>query len=126
MPDLSTYTDQRLMQYMAFCTEQSFNYRDGHPEGPLVLPPRGPPHRAPHGHAHAGGRLMARVLVIESGDDWQAFEVPADWDTDDLDRYLNGRAYGRAAVVPVEQLADDDDPDSFLPVGGGEYGGGSM
>jgi hypothetical protein len=26
MPDLSTYTDQRLMQYMAFCTEQSFNY----------------------------------------------------------------------------------------------------
>jgi hypothetical protein len=69
---------------------------------------------------------MARVLVIESDDDWQAFDVPADWDADDLDRHLNGRAYGRAAVVPVEQLADDNDPDSFLPVGGGEYGGGSM
>jgi hypothetical protein len=44
---------------------------------------------------------------------------------DDVDRYLNGRAYGRAAVVTVEPVADDD-PDDFLPTGGGEYGGGSV
>jgi hypothetical protein len=44
---------------------------------------------------------MARVLIIESGDDWRAFDVPYDWDGDDIDRYLNGRAYGRASVVTV-------------------------
>jgi hypothetical protein len=68
---------------------------------------------------------MARVLIIESGDDFRAIELPADWDTDDVDRYLNGRAYGRAAVVTVEPMADDY-PDGFLPTGGGEYGGGSL
>lgn len=26
MPDLSTYSDSRLMQYMVFCVEQSYNY----------------------------------------------------------------------------------------------------
>jgi hypothetical protein len=132
---------------------------------------------------------MARVLIIESGDDFRAIELPADWDTDDIDRYLSGRAYGRAAVVTVEPngfaiaqpdtaivemrfegvvyavevghdedgrtnvrfMTDppprgmdrvryewtgrlvngrkpmaDDDPDDFLPTGGGEYGGGSV
>jgi hypothetical protein len=70
---------------------------------------------------------MARVLIIESGEDWRAFELPAEWDADDVDGYLNGRAYGRAAVVTVEPMADDDDdPDDFLPAGGGEYGGGSV
>jgi hypothetical protein len=69
---------------------------------------------------------MARVLIIESGEDWRAFELPAEWDTDDVDRYLNGRAYGRAAVVTVEPMADDD-PDDFLPHGRQrEYGGGSV
>jgi hypothetical protein len=70
-------------------------------------------------------RIPSRVLVIESGDDFRAFELPADWDADDVDGYLNGRAYGRAAVVTVEPMADDD-PDDFLPTGGGEYGGGSV
>jgi hypothetical protein len=69
---------------------------------------------------------MARVLIIESGDDFRAIELPVEWDADDVDRYLNGRAYGRAAVVTVEPMADDDDPDDFLPMGGGEYGGGSV
>jgi hypothetical protein len=69
---------------------------------------------------------MARVLIIESGDDWRAFDVPFDWDGDDIDRYLNGRAYGRASVVTVEGMMADDDPDSFLPTDGGEYGGGSV
>jgi hypothetical protein len=72
-----------------------------------------------------GPRVMARVLIIESGDDFRASELPDEWDTDDIDRYLNGRAYGRAAVVTVESMADDD-PDDFLPTGGGEYGGGSL
>lgn len=45
-----------------------------------------------------------RVLVIESGDGWQAFAVPSDWDTDDIDRYLNGRAYGRAGVLTIKSL----------------------
>jgi hypothetical protein len=98
-----------------------------------------------------------RVLIIESGDDFRAIELPAEWDTGDIDRYLNGRAYGRAAVVTVEPMAcptcgesgpdvidrvgdyggdtfearcgdewHDDDPDDFLPTGGGEYGGGSV
>ena len=67
-----------------------------------------------------------RILIIESGDDFRAVAVPPDWDTDDLDRYLNGMAYGRAAVVKVESVdaPDDDDWDSFLPVGEGEYGDG--
>jgi hypothetical protein len=75
---------------------------------------------------------MARVLIIESGDDWRAFSVPFDWDGDDIDRYLNGRAYGRASVVTVEAIMPktwndgNDDPDSFLPTDGGEYGGGSV
>jgi hypothetical protein len=68
---------------------------------------------------------MARVLIIESGDDWRAFDVPYDWDGDDIDRYLNGRAYGRASVVTVEKMPEND-PDSFLPTDGGEYGGGSV
>lgn len=68
---------------------------------------------------------MIRVLIIESGDDFRAIELPVEWDTDDIDRYLNGPAYGRAAVVTVEPMADDD-PDDFLPTGGGEYGGGSV
>jgi hypothetical protein len=68
---------------------------------------------------------MARVLIIESGDDWRAFSVPFDWDGDDIDRYLNGRAYGRASVVTVEGMPENG-PDSFLPTDGGEYGGGSM
>jgi hypothetical protein len=43
-----------------------------------------------------------------------------------VDGYLNGRAYGRAAVVTVEPMADDD-PDDFLPHGRHrEYGGGSV
>jgi hypothetical protein len=29
MPDLSTYSDSRLMQYLAFCAEQSYNYSEG-------------------------------------------------------------------------------------------------
>lgn len=86
--------------------------------------------------------MTDRILIIESGDEWRAIALPTDWDLDDTDRYLNGMAYGRAAVVPVETMADDggdrrrarehplrhrrDDPDSFLPVDGGEYGGGSM
>jgi hypothetical protein len=69
--------------------------------------------------------MTDRILIIESGDEWRAIALPTDWDLDDTDRYLNGMAYGRAAVVPVETMADDD-PDSFLPVDGGEYGGGSM
>lgn len=95
---------------------------------------------------------MSRVLIIESGDDWRALSIPEDWATDDVDRYLNGRAYGRAAVVTVEPMTaercprDSDwcdgqicadlgrvdcphstpEPDSFLPINGGEYGGGSV
>jgi hypothetical protein len=69
---------------------------------------------------------MARVLIIESGDDFRAIELPADWDTDDIDRYLSGRAYGRAAAVVTVEPMTDDDPDDFLPTGGGEYGGGSV
>jgi hypothetical protein len=59
-------------------------------------------------------RIPSRVLVIESGDDFRAFELPAGWDADDVDGFLN-----------VEPMADDD-PDDFLPTGGGEYGGGSV
>lgn len=97
---------------------------------------------------------MARVLIIESGDDWRALSIPEDWATDDVDRYLNGMAYGRAAVVNVETMVRECDhewanlghrrwcpkrgadggswpalagTDSFLPVnGGGKYGGGSV
>jgi hypothetical protein len=69
---------------------------------------------------------MARVLIIESGEDWRAFSVPFDWDGDDIDRYLNGRAYGRASVVTVERIIPANERDSFLPVDGGEYGGGSV
>lgn len=29
MPDLSTYSDSRLTQYLAFCAEQSYNYSEG-------------------------------------------------------------------------------------------------